>query len=255
MASVTAVVAGGQSHPVSHVLATTALPEIATVVDGHVDDATREALERIRYLGNVCIVLELDRSLSDTYWLNVNDLSFPFVGVIEHTNMEPTDAYGGRHIVYLSRYLPETDPLCAMDDAEVVEFSLRHLGQMFPEMEKEWVLDSHVWRARYSQPIVERHYSRLLEQVDVPFDNFHIASMAQIYPEDRGTNYAVREGRAAARRIAERRGPPRPVGSAPQASPWGLRDRQLVLLPASGGQPPRHATSLCRHRAGRRMAR
>ena len=158
------------------------------------------------YLGNVCIVLELDRSLSDTYWLNVNDLSFPFVGVIEHTNMEPTEAYGGRHIVYLSRYLPESDPLCQMSDEEAVEFSLRHLGQMFPEMKGEWVLGSHVWRARYSQPIVERHYSQLLEQVDVPLDNFHIASMAQIYPEDRGTNYAVREGREAARRVMARMG-------------------------------------------------
>jgi protoporphyrinogen oxidase len=200
--SVTAVQANGESHPVSHVLATTALPEIASLVDGHVDEAHRDELDRIEYLGNVCVVLELDRSLSDTYWLNVNDLSFPFVGVIEHTNMEPVEAYGGRHIVYLSRYLPDSDPLSRMDDAAVVEYSLRHVAAMFPEFDDDWVLGSHVWRARYSQPIVVRHYSRLLEQVEVPLDNFAIASMAQIYPEDRGTNYAVREGRAAARRIA-----------------------------------------------------
>ena len=49
-----------------------------------------ERLRRIRFLANVCIVLELDRSLSDTYWLNVNDPGFPFVGVIEHTNFEPS---------------------------------------------------------------------------------------------------------------------------------------------------------------------
>ena len=72
------------------------------------------SIERIEYLGAVCIVLELDRSLSETYWLNVNDLSFPFVGVIEHTNMEPASAYGGRHIVYLSRYAPADDPLVVL---------------------------------------------------------------------------------------------------------------------------------------------
>jgi hypothetical protein len=30
---------------------------------------------------------------------------------------------------------------------------------------------------------------------------FHICSMAQIYPEDRGTNYAIREGRKVAAHI------------------------------------------------------
>jgi len=28
--------------------------------------------------------------------------------------------------------------------------------------------------------------------------------MAQVYPEDRGTNYAIRDGRAAARLVADR---------------------------------------------------
>jgi len=201
--TVSAVVADGRTEPVSHVLATTALPVIADIVREHVPAGTAANLERVEYLGNVCIVLELDRSLSDTYWLNVNDLSFPFVGVIEHTNMEPTEAYGGRHIVYLSRYLPQSDPLATMLDEEVVAYSLEHLRKMFPDLRDEWVLGSHVWRARYSQPIVERGYSALLEQLSVPFDNFHLASMAQIYPEDRGTNYAVRDGRAAGARIAE----------------------------------------------------
>jgi protoporphyrinogen oxidase len=200
--TVSAVVVDGRVEPVSRVLATTALPELADIVREHVTSKTTAALERIEYLGNVCIVLELDRSLSDTYWLNVNDLSFPFVGVIEHTNMEPAEAYGGRHIVYLSRYLPQSDPLATMLDEEVVAYSLKHLREMFPDLRDEWVLGSNVWRARYSQPIVERGYSALLEAIGLPFDNLHLASMAQIYPEDRGTNYAVREGRAAAIRIA-----------------------------------------------------
>ena len=134
----------------------------------------------------------------------MNDLSFPFVGVIEHTNIEPIETFGGRHIVYLSRYLPPSDPLTQMSDDEVVTFSVRHLRRMFPQFEEAWVRKGHVWRARYAQPVVELNYTQLLEGVRMPFENFDIASMAQIYPEDRGTNYAVREGRAAARRIAQR---------------------------------------------------
>ena len=86
------------------VLATPALPLIADMFKPHLSAAADARLRRIDYLANVCLVLELDRSLSDTYWLNVNDPSFPFVGIIEHTNFEPTSSYNGRHIAYLSKY-------------------------------------------------------------------------------------------------------------------------------------------------------
>ena len=65
----------------------------------------------IDYLANICVVLELTRSLSELYWMNVNDPGFPFVGVIEHTNLDQADPSGRRHIVYLSRYLPASDPM------------------------------------------------------------------------------------------------------------------------------------------------
>ena len=51
--------------------------------------------------------------------------------------------------------------------------------------------------------MVVRHYSKLIPAYESPLRGLRLASMAQIYPEDRGTNYAVREGRAAARAVAE----------------------------------------------------
>jgi hypothetical protein len=45
---------------------------------------------------------------------------------------------------------------------------------------------------------MERHYSKIVPGVTTPLDNFFISTMAQVYPEDRGTNYAIREGAAAA---------------------------------------------------------
>jgi protoporphyrinogen oxidase len=185
------------------VLSTPALPIVADLVEPHVSPEYVSSLKRIKYLANICIVLELDRSLSETYWLNVNDPGFPFVGVIEHTNFEPPESYAGRHLVYLSKYLPETDELYRMQDADVVRFCLEHLKRMFPDLSPEWVLGAHVWRARYSQPIVVRRYSSLIPDVETPLSGLYLSSMAQVYPEDRGTNYAIREGRSAGRRIAE----------------------------------------------------
>ncbi|MGE5721099.1 MAG: NAD(P)/FAD-dependent oxidoreductase, partial [Sphingomonadales bacterium] len=202
----TAVRVDGDRIAARAVLLTQALPLIADLLEGHTDHDYVASLRRIDYLANICLVLELDRSLSDTYWLNVNDPSFPFVGVIEHTNFEPPENYGGRHIVFLSKYLPESDPLYRMDDAEVLEFAVPHLQRMFPDFRREWVTAHHVWRARFSQQIAEPHYSRLIPPEQSPIGNVLITSMAQIYPEDRGTNYAIREGRRVAREIARRFG-------------------------------------------------
>ncbi|GLS04008.1 oxidoreductase [Chitiniphilus shinanonensis] len=189
-----------------HVIATTALPLVADMVRGWAPADYVARLERIHYLANVCLVMELDRPLSETYWLNVNDPSFPFVGVIEHTNFESPATYGGRRIVYLSKYLPHTDALYQMDADQFLDYALPFLQKMFPKLERGWIQRHHVWKARWSQPVVEKHYSTLIPPAAGPQPGFHLASMAQIYPEDRGTNYAVREGRKIGRELAAQLG-------------------------------------------------
>jgi hypothetical protein len=74
---------------------------------------------------------------------------------------------------------------------------------MFPAFDESWVRAHHVWRARYSQPIVVKHYGAMIPARDTPLPGLHLCTMAQIYPEDRGTNYAIREGRAAGAALAE----------------------------------------------------
>ena len=196
---VTEVITADATIACDGVIATTALPIVADLMAPHAPGEYVAHLRRIRYLANICVVLELDRSLSDIYWLNVNDPSFPFVAVIEHTNFEPASTYAGRHIVYLSKYLPATDPVYGMQDADVIAFTLEHLRRMFPDLTDERVLDAHVWRARYAQPVVERGYHRLIPDRQTPLANLLLATMAQIYPQDRGTNYAIQQGRKAAR--------------------------------------------------------
>ncbi len=184
------------------VLATTALPITADLLE---QDAPMlaSACRQIDYLANVCLVLELDRSLSDTYWLNVCDPSFPFVAVIEHTNFRPSASYGGSHFVYLSRYLTPDQEDYAGNETSLVRRWLQHLKRMFPGFKESWVRQHHVWRARFAQPVVTTDYRAKLPHHAGDVDALFLASMAQIYPEDRGTNYAIRDGRAVARLLAE----------------------------------------------------
>jgi hypothetical protein len=90
-----------------------------------------------------------------------------------------------------------------MTDREVLDFSLPHLQRMFPDFRESWILDSHVWRARYSQPIVTLHYSQKMPASRTSIDGLFIETMAQVYPEDRGTNYAVRNGRRIGCEVAD----------------------------------------------------
>jgi hypothetical protein len=72
---------------------------------------------------------------------------------------------------------------------------------MFPDFKPEWVKEKYIWRARYAQPITTKNYSRSFPATATPFQNLTLHSMSQIYPEDRGTNYAVKTSEALALKI------------------------------------------------------
>lgn len=175
-------------------LFTPAFPIIADLFKDHCDSEWIKSLRRVNYLGNICLVLRLNRSLSGTYWLNVNDPGFPFVGVIEHTNFDLPENYGGSHIAYISKYLSRDSELWKLSDEKYFQFALTSLKEMFPDLSEDWILDFRVWRADFAQPVTEMGYSEYVPNSSTPIHNAWISTMAHIYPEDRGTNYAIREG-------------------------------------------------------------
>ncbi len=194
---VTGVVAEGGPFGCDAVLVTTA-PQVLGEIAPDLPAAYRARLDQIEYMANVCLVLKVDRRISDTYWLNVGETEIPFTGYIEHTNMQPPERYGGAHLVYLSRYLDSDDPHYAMSKSALFEEYLPHLVRMFPGFSRDWVGDLWAWRARYAQPIIRRRYSSLRLDIDTPLPNLWLSCMAQVYPEDRGMNYAVQYGQLVA---------------------------------------------------------
>ena len=185
------------------VLSTVAIPELLRIAPDLPEDL-RRTWSALTYCHALCPILELDRSLSPYYWLNVGDASMPFGGVIEHTNFIPKEEYGGRHIVYLSNYvLPDDARWRKSDDALWAEY-LPGLGRINPAFDESWILKKQIGRAEYAQPIVVPNYSKLLPPLETPVPGLWSACMAQIYPEDRGQNYAIRIGREAADAILER---------------------------------------------------
>ena len=179
------------------VLSTVAIPELLRIVPD-LPAPQRALWGTISYAHALCPVLVLDRPLTPYYWTNVGDVSMPFGGFIEHTNYVPASRYGGRHVVYLSDYVLPDDPKWTTPDRELWDLYLPAVPRLAPAFEKARVLERHLFRAEYAQPIVGTGYSGVLPPVRTGVPGLYSAAMAQVYPEDRGQNYAVRIAREAA---------------------------------------------------------
>lgn len=151
-------------------------------------------LEGIKYKSNICMLLKLKQSLSPYYWITVAQKDAPFVLAIEHTRLIPDQRYES-HLVYLSRYLDDSDELFAAGSEQIEEVFLDYLKKLFPSFDKGQISGLHISKAKFAQPVVSQNYSGVIPEFKTPVENLYLACMAQIYPEDRGQNYAVRMGR------------------------------------------------------------
>jgi protoporphyrinogen oxidase len=172
----------------------TTSPEIFAKMDTPLPDDYKKRLKGIKYRSNICLMLELDVKLSPYYWITVAQEEMPFVLVIEHTNLISDGRYGS-NIVYLSRYLDENNELYTLQDSEIETIFFKSLKKMFPLWNEENIKEKRLYRARYAQPVVVKGYSKKIPDYKTPVKNLYIASMSQIYPEDRGQNYAIKIGK------------------------------------------------------------
>ena len=157
-----------------------------------------QRLESVQYLAAVVVILELDRQLTDFYWMNIASDDVPFLGIIEHTNMLPRAWYNDRHVVYLTNYLHRQDELFNLPPDELIDLYLSHLPKFNPKFEKSWVKDAHYNAVSAAQPIIGTEYGAQKPSHRTPFERVYLANTTQIYPEDRGTNYSIRMGREVA---------------------------------------------------------
>jgi protoporphyrinogen oxidase len=150
-----------------------------------------ERYGRLDSYGAHCVILALDRPLTDVYWLNINDPGYPFLALVEHTNYLPPEDYGGRHLIYLGNYLPMNHPLFKKSDEEVLAQFLPCLKRINSDFEESWVTEHRIFKAPFAQPIVTVGYPDRLPPHQSPIPNLYLANMSQVYPQDRGQNYSI----------------------------------------------------------------
>jgi protoporphyrinogen oxidase len=188
-----------QTWPVKQVLATLPTLYLVPLVAAAGESGLARALERIRYFGAVCVVLELDRPLTPVYWLNVADPGSPFGGVIEQTNFLSPELYGGHHIAYLSRYFAPEEEIASWSGEEIARRMIEALPKVNPAFRESWLRDVHYFRTRTAATVCDRFFSKKVPCCRTPIDGFYIASMPHVYPDERSVNNSIRVAAEACR--------------------------------------------------------
>jgi protoporphyrinogen oxidase len=174
---------------------------LATVPNDIFAQLTGQPEPPIEYFAALCLLLELDRPFSGFYWTNVADRDLPFVGLIEHTNFIEPERYGGRRFLYVANYLAHGHELLGLDAEALLDRYLPGLRKVNPAFDLSWVRQKWLHREPAAQPIVTVGYHERIPPLKTSVPGLLLANTTQVYPEDRGTNYAVRLGAEAARAV------------------------------------------------------
>mgnify|MGYP001049662902 CR=1 FL=1 len=183
----------------------TVSPDAMLEITPGMPDPYASKLKDLESMGALALVLALGRSLTDGhYWINLpKGAEIPFMGLVEHTNYIDPDRYGGDHIIYCGDYLPPDHPYFAYSKEKLLEVYLPGLSIINRAFRPDWVRDSWLFRERYAQPIPKLNHSRKIPSLKTPVPGLWLATMSQVYPWDRGSNYAVEIGRQVARQVME----------------------------------------------------
>ena len=159
-------------------------------------------LLKLKSMGAVVMTVSIKHPLSPEgyYWYNIpKQAGFPFLSLVEHTNFLKPEYFGGDHILYIGDYLETDHPNFTKSDEELAEEFLPHLKKINPAFNRNWVNKIWVSKTSYAQPIPLLNHSANIPPIETPIPNLYFASMSQVYPWDRGTNFAVEIGRRAAK--------------------------------------------------------
>lgn len=161
-----------------------------------------EKLVRLRGLGATNMVIRLRKPfmMDGTYWLSICEKNAPVMVVVEHTNLMDKKHYNNEHLIYVGNYPDAKSEEFSMSKEELLKRYDPLLSRINPDYKKN-IISYDVFRAPFAQPIVPMNYSKLIPQMTTPLPHVFLANIEQVYPWDRGTNYAVELGEKVAKLV------------------------------------------------------
>ena len=182
-------------EPTEPVLSCVPLPILSQILSG-APQAVSKILALYQMLDVIDICFLADRSISPYFWTNIGDDQAPFTVVIEFSRLTGTERFGGKHLIYLSRYHKKTNNEQAeRSDEAIKDIYFQYLKKIFPCFNEKSVIAWQVTKSQNAAPsffedyihnLPPRHFSEI--------ENLYIGSASHIYPLDRGTGNSIRIG-------------------------------------------------------------
>ena len=174
-----------------------------------------------RFLGVVCLILKLRRSLLPYYSVNICDPT-PMTTVVETSHVVGTEHTDGLTLAYLPKYCDASSETFQADDATIYERFTTMLRKMVPDFTDADVVDWTVQRAPLVEPVHARGHSPRTAPVWPGVEGLGLASASQVYP---GCSTATRSSGSPSRSRTRRPrawrcpGRPRPLSWPPPPEP------------------------------------
>jgi protoporphyrinogen oxidase len=194
--AVEGVVAGGETFDCDTLVLTVPLPLAARLLRARAVagvespeqaagiDAYIRQVENIEgYLGVICVLLMLERPLSPYYTLYLAEGSLPFTAVIESTNLIDPALVGGRHLVYLPKYLDPASELFTLPDDEIRDWFVRELRTIYPDLRDEEIIAAPVFRAPHVEPLHPIGSFGTVPPTRTPIEGVFLGSTKHFYPK------------------------------------------------------------------------
>lgn len=162
--------------------------------ENSVSETYLKQLKSIEYLGAVLLVFTSDTKLTDYYWHNVNDLNQPFLVLLSLDALVGTENTQGKYVYYVGAYVPHDHKYFTMHDTDLIKLWSGGIKALFPNFTTDMMTNHRVFKFKNAQHIVEPNYEEKIPAYQTELPNFYLANFTQIFPDDRGTNYAVAEG-------------------------------------------------------------
>ncbi|MBI3092712.1 MAG: FAD-dependent oxidoreductase [Candidatus Levybacteria bacterium] len=175
-------------------------------IAGGLPNNYQKQLLNLKGLGAINLILRLKKPflVDGTYWLSICDKKSPIMAIVEHTNFMDKKYYNNEHIIYIGNYLPADHPYMKMTASELLKIYDPYLRKINPNYSLS-VIHYSLFKVPFAQPIIPINYSKIMPPFETPLKNIYLANIQQVYPWDRGTNYAVELGEKVAKLISEQK--------------------------------------------------
>ncbi len=194
--SVKGVESKGTFEEYEKVISTIPLPLVAKIAPDLPKDIHEKYSSKIN-IGCVCVIVKLNKLLTNNFWLNTNDDAMDIPGIIEYSNLNTEVG----NIVYVPYYMPQTNPKFNDSDETFKEKVSKYFKTINPSLKDDDIKDIRVHRYYFSQPICQSNFMDTLPDAKIPIDGLWIADTSHYYPEDRGISESIGYGRKLVKRV------------------------------------------------------